>query len=130
MSRFFDYRQNNSGGSFIIDPKAGIGVNVIIEANDADHANTIAEGLGLYWYGSQSDGYDDDDDAYNTRDCPCCGDRWYPQDASYDKGDEVPSIYGEDVSGGVFKTEWFDWGDSFIHYLDGRIETVVTETSR
>ena len=55
---FYFYSQNNSGGSF--RPPA---INVIVEASCAAEADTIAEGLGLYFDG--------------IGDCPCCGDRWH-----------------------------------------------------
>jgi hypothetical protein len=43
MTKFYEYRQNNSGGSFDIDDAAGIGVRVWIEATDSDHADSRAE---------------------------------------------------------------------------------------
>jgi hypothetical protein len=60
------FRQNNSGGDFVIDEHRGIGPNVWIEADSVDEANEIAMGLGIYF-----DGVEDGED------CPCCGDRWY-----------------------------------------------------
>lgn len=82
---FFHFRQNNSGGSFHCDENAGIAINVIIEANDAADANERAEKIGLYFNGVS-----------NGHDCECCGDRWSNQWEG-DKGDAVPSIYGEAV---------------------------------
>ena len=67
---FYVYRQNNSGGSF--RPPA---INVIVEAPSAAEADTIAEGLGLYFDGAG--------------DCPCCGDRWYNASEVYDGFDTL-----------------------------------------
>lgn len=60
--RFFTYRQNNSGGSFVNDANKGISIVVVVEAYDKHHSNLRAQQIGLYFGG---DG-----------DCPCCGDRW------------------------------------------------------
>ena len=61
---FFEYDQNNTGGSFDVDDK--LCHRLIIEAEDNGKADEIAENLGCYW-----DGVD------NGMDCSCCGDRWY-----------------------------------------------------
>lgn len=39
---FYHYRQNNSGGQFVFDDAAGVGVHVIVEAVDSDHADARA----------------------------------------------------------------------------------------
>ena len=59
---FYTFDQNNSGGQFI-------GPNyIIIEADSAEEANTIAqESAGVYFNGCE-----------DNIDCECCGDRWYP----------------------------------------------------
>jgi len=116
---FYNFRQNNSGGGFIIDEKAGISVTVIIEADNAEDANSKALDIGLYF-----DGCDD------GRDCPCCGDRWHG--AWADEGDEVPCEYGRpliEVGSEEHKAEQYYWrpmawaGDRpevFVHLKDGR----------
>ena len=63
---FYVYRQNNSGGSF--RPPA---VDVIVEAPSAAEADTIAEGVGIYFDGAG--------------DCPCCGNRWSEADEEWDR---------------------------------------------
>ncbi|WP_145691452.1 DUF7296 family protein [Bacillus licheniformis] len=60
---FYEYTQNNSGGSFLTNDK--LCHRIFIEANSYEEADTIAEGLGVYWNGV-SEGID----------CGCCGDRW------------------------------------------------------
>ena len=62
---FFHFNQNNSGGFFDIDDN--VRQCVIIEADNADHANDIAREIGIYFNGIS-----------RGRDCECCGDRWYP----------------------------------------------------
>lgn len=115
---FFDYRQNNSGGSFVFDKKRGISVNVIIEANSAKDADEIAQSKGLYFDGV-SEGFD----------CECCGDRWYPRDNyfSTEEGDPVPSLYGTPLTEHASYVRWAE-PDTFIHYLDGRVEAFTVPT--
>ena len=62
--KFYEFSQNNSGGSFDVDSK--ICHRLFIEAESSKAANQIAEELGCYW-----DGVD------KGMDCNCCGDRWY-----------------------------------------------------
>ena len=107
-SKFYEYRQNNSGGSFSNSEKDGICEYVIIEALDEDHANTRAETIGLYFNGCE-EGYD----------CPCCGDRWYK--ANERDGSKVPSIYGKPVE--ETKKDLFR-KCCFVHYLDGTFKKV------
>jgi len=99
---FFEFRQNNSGGSFYINDGRGIGPRVWIEAEDANHANEIAERLGIYF-----DGVND------GMDCGCCGDRWYPAD-----GDGVPEP-------AIDQQYSFNWhGVVYVHHLDGTIARI------
>ena len=62
--KIYEYNQNNSGGSFVVDSK--LCHRLYIEANYQSDADEIAEEMGVYF-----NGCDDD------MDCPCCGDRWY-----------------------------------------------------
>lgn len=73
---FYEYSQNNSGGSFDVDDK--LCHRLVIEADDEEKASSIAEGLGCYWNG-----------VAEGLDCECCGDRWY----SPYKGLEFPYKY-------------------------------------
>ena len=112
-SKFYEYRQINSGGSFSNSEKDGICEYVIIEALNADHANTRAETIGLYFNGCEE-----------GLDCPCCGDRWYRADES--NGSEVPSIYGkpvEETKKSLFRKY------CFVHYLDGTFKKVEFQES-
>ena len=106
---FYTFNQNNSGGSFDVDPADGISHFVIIEANSADAANDKAKRIGLYF-----NGVDD------GRDCECCGDRWCS--AWRDDGTENPDVYGKHPSDhrDIFVT---DKPHTFVHYADGRIES-------
>ena len=101
MAKFYQFRQNNSGGSFDHSEADGIGWLVVIEANSADHANQRAERIGLYFDGC-SDGID----------CSCCGDRWYP--ANEQDACEVPSAYGEPLT----QETSSNWNlPAYVHYL-------------
>jgi hypothetical protein len=86
-NRFFEFHQNNSGGSWH-GPKG-----LVVEAADHFEANTIAKQHGVYFDGVAA-GYD----------CACCGDRWYPADAG-DKGNISPTYYGEYLVDG--SKEWY-----------------------
>jgi hypothetical protein len=61
--KFYEYSQNNTGGSFITDDK--LCHRLYIEANNSAEADSIAEDLGCYWNGVDE-----------GSDCQCCGDRW------------------------------------------------------
>lgn len=73
---FYTFDQNNSGG-FFTDPA----ISLIVEADNADEANDIAEEHGVY--------FDDDYDI----DCDCCGTRWYR--VSEHNATEQPEVYGQ-----------------------------------
>lgn len=77
---FYNFDQNNSGGSFVTNDK--VCHYVIIEADNAKQANDKAENIGIYFNGAEDD-----------IDCPCCDDRWYSQ-WDDDAGEETPMIYG------------------------------------
>ena len=79
-TKWFTFRQNNSGGLFDIDKN--LNVFVIIEAYDEDHALDRAIELGIYFDGVE-----------HGTDCECCGDRW----SRYCDESDVPSIYGESI---------------------------------
>lgn len=117
---FYEFRQNNSGGSFRTDLVAGVSIFVSIEAIDYWHAVYKAERIGLYWDGVDR-GYD----------CSCCGDRWSKPWS--EDGTEEPTIYGEAISDPetwVFKTGDDDEPEGFIHHMDGRVEAVFTTSRR
>ena len=96
---WFEFVQNNSGGSFDIDPRSGLGPCVWIEAIDYADANDRAEALGIYFDGCEVE-----------RDCDCCGDRWYRQEG---EGEEVPVI---------LERYAFSWHpEVYLHTQDGRI---------
>lgn len=103
---FYSYNQNNSGGSFTFEPTRGISHHVVIEAESADQANKIAEGIGLYFDGEN--------------DCPCCGSRWYE---AYGEGDPEPLVYGEPVE--RFSPsfgKYINGPEVFVHYLNGEVK--------
>ena len=81
--KWFTFHQNNCGGRFIVDDK--VDAYVIIQAHNADEANYLAQGIGIYF-----DGVDSGDD------CDCCGDRWSP--IREEAGTDVPEIYGDPVA--------------------------------
>jgi hypothetical protein len=109
-TKFFEFDQNNSGGSFHIDDERGLGPRVWIEALDANDANARAEHLGIYFDGCS-----------NGRDCPCCGDRWSAawRDESGKREPEIRT--GDGIFGGDF-----GWHDTvYVHNFDGTIRRVT-----
>lgn len=102
--KFYLFRQNNSGGWFVIDDTKGIGPCVWIEAASAEAANIAAERIGLYFDGSN-----------RGKDYPWY-DRWYPtwEPDGYDRSDIILSDYD------------FYWHDTvYLHHADGTIERVL-----
>lgn len=99
MTKFYTFSQNNSGGYFERDDN--LAEDVIIEANDAKHANNLAEEKGIYF-----------DGCYSGIDCNCCGDRWDRVDDG--EGKDRPLIYGSDLEG------CNDWR---LHLLDGTVKS-------
>lgn len=100
-ARFFEYHQNNSGGSFCLPA-----IYVIVEAYSASEADDRAEDLGLYFDGSG--------------DCSCCGRRW---SGAYGKGDTEPKIYDVPVKESL--KEGYDWStpeipNALVYTLDGK----------
>lgn len=65
--KFYEFSQNNTGGSFVTDDK--LCHRVVIEATSEKEAIQKAEEIGIYFDGVE-----------NGMDCPCCGDRWYTPD--------------------------------------------------
>jgi hypothetical protein len=106
---WFNFRQNNSGGSFQ-EPA----INVHIEAVDRNAANALAEIHGVYFDGVAA-----------GRDCGCCGDRWSEQ-WSGEQGEAVPSQYGTPITD--LEDGGFQWGDSenlpehMIVHADRKVE--------
>lgn len=109
---FFHFHQNNSGGRFVYDMKAGITEEVVVEAENAEAANRRLEDIGGYF-----DGCD------RGRDCDCCGDRWSRQWGG-EKGDPEPLYYDTPVAQVSKETRWRNSSKPAIavHYFDGRIE--------
>lgn len=103
---FYRYHQNNSGGSFSHDERAGIGYEVAIEADSADEANFRAENIGLYFDGNG--------------DCACCGSRW---SSAYDWLGVDPKP--DDYSVAPTFTLRGGWGiPSYVHYKNGVVQKV------
>lgn len=69
--KWYRFRQNNSGGHFILNDK--VCAEIYIEAESPAVANRKAEDIGIYF-----------DGVNKGIDCECCGDRWSCCD-SYDK---------------------------------------------
>lgn len=75
--KFYEFRQNNSGGKFVTDDK--LCKWLFIEADDEKEANDKAKEMGVYFNGCE-----------DGKDCSCCGDRWSSPDEI-----KLPYRYGE-----------------------------------
>jgi len=75
--RFYEYSQNNSGGSFDVDKN--LCHRIIIEAESCVAADAKLESLGGYFDGCAA-----------GLDCDCCGDRWHPACNAI----ELPNVWG------------------------------------
>ena len=98
---WFHFRQNNSGGHFIVDEM--VSEDVLIQARNATEAVTRADSI----FESRSDF------------CACCGERWSTSFVDDDDGNPVPSIYGEPID--TMEPGWFR-KEARLHYFDGRVE--------
>ena len=79
MSKFYTYRQNNSGG-FFKEPA----INIVIEADGFEEANAIAEANGVY--------FEDRGDCVS-----CCGSRWQAMEASDEQSDWYVKDHLEEI---------------------------------
>jgi hypothetical protein len=93
--RFYSFDQNNSGGSYDVDEEQGIDCHVFIQAFDAEHANSRACDIGIYFNGVEE-----------NKDCECCGDRWHPCSES---------------DGYTNPNDGYISSDYTVHHLDGSI---------
>lgn len=87
---YYHFHQNNSGGAFA-NP-----YDIIVEADSPEEANEIAQRHGVYFDGTNCQGVCDEEwvpyeGCYCSRDCPCCGDRWY-RVSEWDAHDEIPEV--------------------------------------
>lgn len=105
---FYLFRQNNSGGTFEVDDK--ICRQLFVEADTEDDAIYKAEELGCYWNG-----------VAKGLDCPCCGDRWYPNPNTilldeYATAEEYAQLMADE----------YGWTspDARIYYKDGRVKEI------
>lgn len=112
-TKFYTQIQNNSGGYFVNNEKAGVGRIIVIEAKDAAQHWRVLEGISY-----SCPGFFDF--------CDCCGERWSDWMCDED-GTETPEVYGQPLQEYLNETGKRYLGDSnvaFVHYLDGRIEKV------
>ncbi len=101
---FYKFRQNNSGGWFVIDDQ--VAITVFIEANSAEEANQLAQQHGIYF-----------DGVADGQDCECCGDRW----------NGVSEADGsEEIEIGKYDGMWVKKGSlsAYVYMLDGTKKTL------
>ena len=100
---FYEFDQNNTGGTWVADED--LGYKVFIEAEESSGAIDKALDIGIYFDGCRV-----------GNDCPCCGDRWHEP---YGAGEEAPTYYGEPLPRTESNGFGF-WGlPIVVHYADG-----------
>ena len=113
--KYFEFSQNNSGGSFDVDDK--LCHRLIIQAETEEQAVTKAEEMGVYFDGCQ-----------NGIDCNCCGDRWYsPSEVQIDKMAKVykkPMESIEDYAQFIANEYGWTTPDVRIFYADGKVTEI------
>lgn len=112
---FFEFNQNNSGGSFVMNDK--VCHWMFVEADNEESACEFAENLGCYFNGTD-----------NGDDCPCCGDRWsrpwekteFPLEYGDGTRFENPEEYCQYL---IKEYGWFgqDTVEARVFYKDGRV---------
>jgi hypothetical protein len=102
---FYQYNQNNSGGSFTINEAKGIGPVVWIEANSGWEADKIAESKGIYFDGVEQ-GWD----------CDCCGDRWIRNSSAWNGAKSTVEI--------DYSYNFWEHDTVYVHRMDGTIESI------
>ena len=106
---FFTFRQNNSGGSFVVDLERGLGYMVCIEAENAEKACERAREIGIYFDG--------------RGDCSCCGPRW----SEVDDDDALPYPGYQGLTLWAHKSFWVE--PAFIHFAGGEIVRVDSDAT-
>lgn len=103
-TKFYPFRQNNSGGRFY-GP-----TYVVIEARSATEANNLAEEKADVYFSGRGD-------------CACCGERW--DEVDEEDGCEVPSL----LKGAPIDTFEDTWADPKyyvkVYYFDGSTKRYV-----
>lgn len=110
-TKFYHFRQCNSGGKYHQDSSKGICENVIIEAESPRQANKRAKDIGIYFNG-----------VAEGKDCPCCGDRWTRFKKNSTDGTDTPQVGNISVYK-IIKSENNE--KAYIHYFNGTIEKVL-----
>lgn len=115
---WYEFSQNNSGGSFTENDK--VTHRVFIQAMSLKDCLSKAESIGIYFNGCDS-----------GRDCSCCGDRWYQPDLlkfpkHWDKGISFNNIeeYAQYLAD---KYGWYSIKvEAYLYYLDGTKKEITT----
>ena len=107
---YYEFNQNNTGGSFEVNDK--LTHRVIVQADSEDEAYSIAESMGVYFNGVDK-----------GLDCECCGDRWYGCDEI-----NIEEINKKGYTLSVYSTKIDDWHKRY-GYLKILEEPVYEKTS-
>ncbi len=119
-NKFYEFCQNNSGGSFEVNEK--VCHRLFIEALSAEDANEKAGNLGVYFDGCDL-----------GMDCECCGDRWSEAyEGSIIDLSEYSKSYNQDFKDirevAQCLADMYGWTkpDCRIFYLNGSVDEVFS----
>jgi len=111
--KWFEFKQNNSGGRFIVNDK--VCNKLLIEAVSFNEAVRKAEELGCYW-----------DGVSKGIDCSCCGDRWSKYDNKPVNIEKYKTEgYGVSIYGSILSDHKTEWNRKY-----GKYETIKNPTFR
>ena len=110
---WYEFRQNNSGGDFIVDDK--VCHFLYIEADNFGKAVSIAESLGCYWNGVEK-----------GIDCPCCGSRWSKWDNQPIDFDDNNSKSIEEYAQKMSSEYGWTYPDARIYYKNGDVKEIFS----
>ena len=119
--KWFEFGQNNSGGSFVVTSE--LCHRVWIQAPNDVAALAKALDLGVYLHGVR-DGID----------CGCCGDRWHepyrPTEFPMDYGSGLTFSGPEEYA--QYLADKYGWTapDARLYYADGRVTEIYRRETR
>lgn len=117
---WYEFRQNNSGGSFHTNDD--VSVEVLIQAASSGEADIKAEEIGIYFDGVEE-----------GRDCDCCGNRWHSagnalsQFTTYNWRNRSKTDYGNVRAYAQAVADVDDWAAAgeptvIVYFADGTVE--------
>jgi len=117
---WYEFTQNNSGGSFEVDDK--LCHRIFIEDENYENAKERALDMGVYFDGCDA-----------GIDCPCCGDRW----SDWENKVEFPikydskNIFTEIIPYAQYLANEYGWTkpDARLYYKNGEVVEIFKKAT-